>query len=225
MGCATWPGRDGGAIMVGGSMRIISILKLAATAAPIAFSAAPALADPVNLGFEDATLLGWSSNGGTAFVTPALGGYTAQEGVIFGAVQGGLGTDIYTTLSRSFNLKAGGTISGYAGFLGNDYLPYNDSAYLKVNDTGLLYWDIATVGDYGSSGWAFFNFVAPTDGIYTLQLGVANHGDNGLDSQAVIDAVQATGTVPEAASWAMMVLGFGFAGVALRSRRPVVSFG
>jgi len=206
-------------------MRITSILKIAAAAMPIALTAAPALADPINLGFEDATLLGWSGNGGTAFVTPVLGGYTAQDGVIFGAVQAGLGMDIFTTLSRSFSLKAGGTISGYAGFLANDYIPYNDSAYLKVNDTNLLYWDVAAVGNYGQSGWAFFNFVAPTDGIYTLQLGVANHGDNGLDSQAVIDAVQATGMVPEAASWAMMVIGFGFAGAALRTRRRAVSFG
>ena len=206
-------------------MRIISMLKLAAAAMPFALAAAPALADPFNIGFEDATLAGWTGNGGTAFVTPILGGYTAKDGVIFGAVQAGLGMDLFTTLSRSFNLKAGGTISGYAGFLSNDYLPYNDSAYVKVNDATLLSWDVAGVGDYGSSGWTFFNFVAPTDGIYTLQLGVANHGDNGLDSQAVIDAIQATGTVPEAATWAMMVLGFGLAGATLRTRSRAVSFG
>ena len=39
-------------------MRITSILKIAAAAMPIALTAAPALADPINLGFEDATLLG-----------------------------------------------------------------------------------------------------------------------------------------------------------------------
>jgi len=87
------------------------------------------------------------------------------------------------------------------------------------------YWDVAAVGDYGSSGWTSFNFVAPTDGIYTLQLGVANHGDNGLDSQAVIDGVRATGMVPEAATWGMMALGFGFAGTALRTRKRAISFG
>lgn len=206
-------------------MRIISILKLAAAAASIAVASAPAQADPVNFGFEDATLLNWSGNGGTAFVTPTLGHYLAKDGVIFGAVQAGLGTDVFTTLSRSFNLKAGGTISGYAGFLSNDYLPFNDSAYVKVNTTDLLYWDVSAVGDYGESGWTFFNFVAPTDGVYTLQLGVANHGDNNLDSQAVIDAIHATGMVPEAASWAMMVLGFGLAGAALRTRSRSVSFG
>jgi len=210
---------------IGGSMRIISILRLAAAAAPMMLTAAPALAAPFNLGFEDATLADWTGNGGIAFVTPALGTYTAQEGVIFGAVQAGQGEGAYTTLSRSFALKAGGTISGYAGFLANDYIPYNDSAYLKVNGVNLLYWDVAAVGDYGSSGWTSFNFVAPTDGIYTLQLGVANHGDNGLDSQAVIDGVRATGMVPEAATWGIMALGFGFAGTALRTRKRAISFG
>jgi hypothetical protein len=37
--------------------------------------------------------------------------------------------------------------------------------------------------------------------------------------------VQVTGQVPEAATWAMMVLGFGLAGVTLRTRRRAVSFG
>jgi len=209
----------------GGSMRINSILRFAAAAAPMMLTAGPALAAPFNLGFEDATLADWVGNGGTAFVTPALGAYTAQDGVIFGAVQAGQGEDAFTTLSRSFTLKAGGTISGYAGFLANDYIPFNDSAYVKVNDVNLLYWDVAAVGDFGSSGWTSFNFVAPTDGLYTLQLGVANHGDNELDSQAVIDAVRVTGMVPEAATWSMMVLGFGFAGAALRTRKRAISFG
>jgi len=203
-------------------MRFFPMLKLAAVAAPIMLAATPALADPINLGFEDATLAGWNGNG--AMVTPELGAYTAHEGVLFGAVTAGLGMDVFSTLSRSFNLKAGGTISGYAGFQANDYVPYNDSAYLKVNDTNLLSWDVAGVGNYGASGWTFFNFVAPTDGTYTLELGVANHGDNGLDSQAVIDGVQATGMVPETATWGMMVLGFGLAGSAIRRRRMRIAF-
>ena len=203
-------------------MRFFPVLKLAAVTAPIMLAAAPALAGPTNLGFEDATLSGWNGNG--AMVTSDLGVYTAHEGVLFGAVTAGIDMDVFSTLSRSFNLKAGGTISGYAGFQANDYIPYNDSAYVKVNDTNLLYWDVAGVGDYGASGWTFFNFVAPTDGIYTLELGVANHVDNGLDSQAVIDGVQATGMVPEAATWGMMVLGFGLAGGAMRRHRVRLAF-
>ena len=204
-------------------MRSVSFVKLAVMFAPLAF-AAPGLATPTNLGFEEATLHGWTTNGGVAFVTPVLtnqntGFLAAKEGVLFGVAMAGLGTDVYTTLSQSFALQAGGTISGYAGFLSNDTLPFDDSAYLSVNGVDLLSWSVSDVGAFGASGWTHFNFVAPKTGVYTLQLGVANHGGNSLSSQAAIDGVQLNGAaVPEPASWAMMVSGFGLAGLALRSR-------
>ena len=212
-------------------MRFVSWMKLAALAAPIAL-AAPALAGPTNLGFESDTLAGWTSNGGEAFVTGTIsnsgGGSfdTAAEGYLFGGTTAGLGEGVYSTLSQSFTLKAGGTITGYAGFLSNDYTPYNDDAYVAVNGISLLTWDVAGVGDYGASGWIPFSFTAITAGVYTLELGVANRVDNKQSSQAVIDGVQVSGAVvPEPASWALMVLGFGAAGTALRSRRRQVSFG
>jgi len=213
-------------------MRGVSLIKLATILAPLA-CAAPAVAGPTNLGFEDATLYGWSTNGahqGLATVTPVqdngnAGFAAAAEGSLFGVITAGLDEDVYTTLSRKFSLTAGGTISGYAGFLANDYVPYGDDAYLSVGGTNLLSWTVADVGDYGSSGWTHFIFTAPTAGLYTLELGVANHGDNSLSSQAVIDGIQTTGApVPEPASWAMMMLGFGVAGLALRSRTRAPTF-
>jgi len=212
-------------------MRFISWTTLAAAAAPIAL-AAPALAGPTNLSFESDTLSGWHSNGGTAFVTSTLsnsGGGNfegAAEGDLFGVVEGGQGEGVYTTLSQSFRLKAGGTITGFAGFLANDYLPYDDDAYVSVNGINLQTWDVAGVGDYAASGWIPFTFTADTAGVYTLELGVVNRGDNNQSSQAVIDGVHLTGAVvPEPASWALMVLGFGTAGMALRTRRRQVVFG
>jgi hypothetical protein len=214
------------------SMRGVSLFKRATILAPLA-CATPAVAAPTNLGFEEATLHGWTTNAaqqGLASVTPVLtnqdGGFaTAAEGVLFGYVTVGLGKDTYTTLSQRFSLAAGGTISGWAGFLANDYLPYDDDAYVAVNGANLLSWTVADVGSYGSTGWVHFNFIAPAAGRYTLELGVANHGDDRLPSQAVIDGVQVTGAaVPEPASWAMMVLGFGFAGLALRSRTRAPTF-
>jgi len=210
-------------------MRLVSILRLAAAAAPFVLSA-PALAAPDNLGFETGTLSGWIASG-EAFPTPTIsnsdGGSfdAAAEGELFGVITAGQGMGVYSTLSHSFTLNAGGTISGYAGFLANDYLPFNDDAYLSVNGVNLLAWDVVGVGDYNASGWVHFSFVAPVAGIYTLQLGVTNRNDNSMSSQAVIDGVQVTGEAPEAASWAMMVLGFGFAGTALRTRTRRVSFG
>lgn len=213
-------------------MRFVSILKAAAFAAPIAL-AAPALSNPTNLGFESGTLSGWTSNGGSlGFVTNTIGNSNggsfdaAKEGDLFGVVTAGLGAGAYTTLSQSFALQAGGTISGWAGFLANDYLPYDDDAYVSVNGVSLLSWDVAAVGDYQSSGWIPFTFTAATAGVYTLEIGVANQLDNNQSSQAVLDGVQVTGAyVPEPASWALMVLGFGAAGAALRTRRRHISFG
>jgi hypothetical protein len=210
-------------------MRLVSILKLAATAAPLVASA-PALADSGNLDFELGTLSGWIANG-EAFPTPTLsnsdGGSfdAAAEGELFGVITAGQGMGVYSTLSRSFTLNAGGTISGYAGFLANDYLPFNDDAYVAVNGGDLHAWNVDGVGDNSASGWVYFTFVAPLAGVYTLELGVTNRGDNNMSSQAVIDGVQVTGQVPETASWALMALGFGLAGSALRTRRRAVSFG
>jgi hypothetical protein len=209
-------------------MRLVSILKLAAVAAPIAL-AAPALAGPTNLGFESGTLTGWTSNG-NAFVTNTLtndqGGFnSAQEGDLFGAVTADA-PNVYSTLSQTFTLRAGGTITGYAGFLANDYEPYDDDAYVAVNGISLLTWDVDGVGDYGTSGWIPFTFTATVAGVYKLELGVVNRTDDSHSSQAAIDGVQVSGAVvPEPASWALMVLGFGAAGAALRTRRRQVSFG
>lgn len=215
-------------------MRGVSLIKLATILVPLA-CAVPAVATPTNLGFEEATLHGWTTNGtslGLASVTPALtnqnGGFdTPAEGDLFGYVTAGIDADVYATLSQTFALAAGGTISGYAGFLANDYLPFDDDAYVSVNGTNLLSWRVSDpgIGDFGSSGWTYFSFTAPTAGRYTLELGVANHGDNNLSSQAVIDGVQVTGAaVPEPASWAMMMLGFGLAGGAMRARARRLTF-
>jgi PEP-CTERM motif len=53
----------------------------------------------------------------------------------------------------------------------------------------------------------------------------SNNGDN--TGRITFDATLAQSAVPEPASWALMILGFGLAGAALRSRKPrvTVSFG
>ena len=210
-------------------MRVIALMKLAAGAAPIAF-AAPALAGPTNLGFENDMLTGWHSSGSatvTGTISNSDGGSfdAAAEGILFGVVTAEA-PDVYSTLSQTFTLKAGGTITGYAGFLSNDYAPFNDDAYVSVNGISLQTWDVDSVGDYAASGWIPFTFIATTAGVYTLELGVVNRSDDSHSSQAVIDGVQVSGAVvPEPASWALMALGFGAAGMALRTRRRQVSFG
>ncbi len=203
-------------------MSIFGKNSLLVATAFAAIAAMPAYAG--NLGFETGDLTDWSTNGPAGALT-SYGAFGPVSGTYLGAIQAGLGQDAYTTLSQTFTLGAGDSISGFAGFQANDYIPYNDSAYLSVNGVHLLDWSVGSVGDYGNSGWNAFNFTALAGGSYTLELGVANHGDNGYGSGAVLDAVSiSSGAVPEPASWAMMVGGFGLVGAGMRARTRKLSF-
>ena len=218
-----------------GIMRFLPVLALTAPVA-CALMAAPTLAQ-TNLGFEAGNTNGWATNGNgeigadPASWTPAQGNSPTfhPHGAFYGYVRAGENM-APATLSQTFSLNAGDTISGLAGFANLDgYYPdpgafFNDSAYVKINDTVLLSWDGLTVGGFSNSGWDPFSYVVSSAGYYTLEIGVQNGGDGNVPSSALIDSVRISG-VPEAASWAMMVLGFGFAGTALRTRRRAVSFG
>ena len=216
-------------------MRFVPVLALTAPLA-CALVAAPALAQ-TNLDFEAGNTNGWTSNGNgevgasSADWTPTQGSSATfkPHGAFYGYVKAGENTDP-ATLSQTFYLNAGDTISGLAGFANLDgyYADpgafFNDSASVKINDILLLSWDGLTVGGFSNSGWNPFSYVADSAGYYTLEISVQNGGDGNVPSSALIDSVRVSG-VPEKASWAMMVLGFGFAGTALRTRRRAVSFG
>lgn len=217
-------------------MRYLPVLKLAAPLACALF-AAPVLAQATNLGFESGDLTGWTQHGGDANATPAPWApqtsgptFTAYEGNFFGFVTAGENED-YATLSQTFALFAGGTISGVAGFANFDGYDaeldhfFNDKGYLAVNGVKILQWDGESVGSGANSGWDPFLFTAAETGLYTLEIGVANGDDPNLPSSVLLDAVHLTGQVPEAATWAMMAMGFGLAGTALRARRRAVRFG
>jgi hypothetical protein len=195
-----------------------SFAKLA-IATSLLTAAAPALA--ANEGFEAGNTSGWTgfcTNGAAS----GYGAFGADSGSYLGYVQAGCGSGVYSTLTQAFHLATGGTISGVVGFQANDYVPYNDDAYLSVNGNNLFTSSVASVGNYGNTPWTAFNFTATHNGIYTLQVGVTNRLDNGFSSGAVIDSVAITGgIVPEPAQWALMLGGFGIAGSALRRKRAV----
>lgn len=195
-------------------MRLKSII-LASAAAALSLSAASANA-ATNLGFESG-LSGWSlsGNGGSS---SSYGSFTAAEGAKLGYVEAGW-AGVYSTLTQIFTLAAGQTITGSVGFQSNDYLPYNDDAYLAINGLHLFDSSVAQVGSNGSSGWKTFSYTAATAGNYALTLGVRNGGDSQNDSGAVLDNVSLSAAVPEPATWAMMLMGFAATGVLLRSNR------
>lgn len=196
---------------------------LLAASALVAF-ASPALA-VVNGGFETGDTTGWTASPNAGATSDFAGQFSPIEGDYFGYAQGGNGDDVYATLSQTFTLTAGSTISGYFGFFAGDYLPYDDDGYLSINGVNILAYSVSALGTYGNSGWVPFSFTAPTAGSYTLEIGGRNVLDNGGGpTGAVIDAVTVTsGAVPEASTWAMLIAGFGLVGAAARRRRTAAA--
>ena len=112
-------------------------------------------------------------------------------------------------------MAADETITELAYFQAADYLPFNDTAFWSfvgrdLDPEGLI-GRVATVGDFGATGWKPFSFTAPTAGLYTIGFGVFNVTDNLQDSYLGVDAV------PEPCTLAL--LGLGFAGLLFRRRR------
>ena len=81
----------------------------------------------------------------------------------------------------------------------------------------------------GSTGWVKSTYTVTVAGTYTLQFGTSNFGDTAYDTGLAFSGIQIDGTVvdppvvPEPATWAMMIAGFGLVGVAVRRRRVVVA--
>lgn len=191
-----------------------------------------------NLGFESGDLAGWTiSDGFVSSVTSADDAiqtapfgehFLPTGGAYFAQVTAGLDVGTYSLLSQVFTISDTFQVSGDAAFLAFDSDPYNDDAYVRIYsaDTDILLFksDVLAVGDYGHTHWTHFTSGVLGAGIYTLEAGVRNNPedlDNSYSSQLLIDsfAVVSVDAVPEPASWALMVLGFGGLGAMLRRRR------
>ncbi len=76
----------------------------------------------------------------------------------------------------------------------------------------------------GNTGWIKSNYVVNTAGSYKLIFGVSNWGDTVYDTGLAFNGLQIGGTpiddsVPEPATWAMLLVGFGGLGASIRSSR------
>jgi hypothetical protein len=227
----------------------MKFLSLAATAALALALAAPASAAIfVNGGFETGDLSGWTfSNGFVNVVSsaddstgnaPFFGEhFTPTGGAWLAQLAAGVDVGTYSLLSQDFTLAQASTVSGDAAFLAFDEVTYDDDAFVKiVKSTGeefLFTRDILDVGSFGHTDWVHFTSGVLGAGSYTLVAGVRNNPDdpdNFAPSQLLVDSFSATAAdtgptdgVPEPASWALMVVGFGGLGAVLRGRRSGAS--
>lgn len=154
-----------------------------------------------------------------------LGHYAATDG-------SGLTADFNVTFSDTLNAVGGhditaigGTVIGSAitGLFANPNQPYD---WLTAD--GLFSYDqvFRDAGYASNLGWMVgtasgieYNLFSNGDGSFTLAGGQGGHYIN--VSTGTLDAA----AVPEAATWAMMLAGFGMIGFAMRARKPAVSFG
>lgn len=179
---------------------------LLAAMAVLSISGAANALTITNNSFETGDLTGWTANDSnyasvvTSATALSMNTYTAPYGKYFAQLVSGQGTGVYTTLSQTIGLAANEYIEGSAAFLGGDYLPYDDDAYVSIAGPGVLWkQSITSVGDYGDSGWNTWGWTAPSAGNYTLTYAVADQVDSALPSAALFD-----GPVPEPSS---MILG------------------
>jgi len=170
--------------------------------------AAPSMAASIvtNGGFETGNFSGWTQFGNTGFTSVAVGG--AAEGndyASFGAVgsTGGIFQTLATTAgviyNYSFALRSdGGTPNSFIASIGGN-------AVTSLTNAGSFPFTTYS-GTFTATG-------ATTDLRFTVRQDPAYYG---------LDAVSVSPT-PEPATWAMMIGGFGIAGVSLRRRRQKVS--
>ncbi|WP_278446008.1 retention module-containing protein, partial [Stutzerimonas kunmingensis] len=107
----------------------------------------------------------------------AIEGATTSVGAVSEATDGSAIVLTVTTTS------SGEAVSFDWQFATSDYLPFNDFAFVQVNGQPVqVLSNVASVGDYGNSATQNFSYQFGAPGTYTLVLGVADAGDNGVGS-------------------------------------------
>jgi hypothetical protein len=176
------------------------------TAAALALGAFGAQASTnllTNGSFETGDFTGWSTAGLNVVVTGAFSAYAGAEDGSWYTVFGNIGSD--GTLSQTFSDTAGAplSVSFWLNAVGD-----SPSDFSATFDGTTLY----SATDPATRGWTQFTFNVLGTGSDTLLF--AGRDD---PSWLALDNVSVT-SVPEPATWALMLTGFAGLGLALRRR-------
>lgn len=128
-------------------------------------------------------------------------------------------------VSQTFTTD-GGWISGYAAFFSPETPDYNDFAFVRVFndfvDFTLFQSDVVSIQPLGYTPWTRF-YRQLGAGQYTVEAAIGNGTDNFNTSFLILDNFAVTATIPEPATWAMMILGFFGLGAMLRRRQSALA--
>lgn len=181
------------------------IRKLSVAAVLLASAQAATAASVPNMGFETGSLAPWSGSG-TVVNNPAL----AHEGDWYGQLVGD------QSLFQTVSLVAGQSYEFMWRFIAGDYMPFNDASFV-ITDAGYnLLANVATVGDYGDSGWQYYSWVPQINYNGPLVFGVSNILDSGVNSTLLLDA-----TVP--LPGAALLFGSALLGAGMLRRRKLAA--
>ncbi len=157
---------------------------------------------------------GWSGNTthtGQVEVVPSSAATTSPDGSPFAILTAG-DPNQPVTLSHTFYVHVGDTISGSSFFHAGDYMPYDDAGGVRILDADgdvleeLMSSSVFTVGDFGQTGWISWQFVAQFEGNITIEAWVTNAADSFYDSQVGMANVEFNGTRVDFASATVEVI-------------------
>jgi hypothetical protein len=191
-------------------MRVV--LGLAALAAAVPAAAANLV---TNGSFETGDFSGWTQVGDTSFtfVTADLAGGGPTDGSFHGAF-------------GSIDPGGGGVVQSITTVAGQSYTLTFDLAYLGGNPNGYgIFWDGGFDStEFDVTGFDYTSFsrtlIATSN---STQVGFIFYSDPNFFLLDNISVTEATGAIPEPASWAMLIAGFGLVGAAQRRRRPAAA--
>jgi hypothetical protein len=184
-----------------------------------AFAGAAGAAELITNGsFETGDLTGWTSanTGYFAVISGSSSGFFGVAPDVAGAEDGRYyladGTNGQTaTYSQTFNDVAGAFYGVSLWYASNGGAP--STQFLAINNV-----TVAANNPAIQSGWLHYTTSFTGSGSDTLSLGSRNDPNANF-----FDNISVTGpsAVPEASTWALMILGFGGMGAMLRRRRSL----